>query len=325
MAAQPSDRREARLEEIRRSAAASAAPRIEGRGSYYNLPALKPPVWTWEVPLYFFIGGVAGVASCVALLGHLFHGDAAMFRLCLWIAFIGSAICPVLLIADLGRPSRFLNMLRVFKLQSPMSMGAWILAVFGGCVFLALLTEELTVFGYGSQFVTALQWIGEASAAITGLLLASYTGVLIGATAIPVWLTHRRFLPVHFLTSGLGSLSAILELSGYLVPATRSFGAIASAIECVLALMLGLRRSVVDEPLHRGRSGWAVRIAEVLTGPAALAFRFLVPAPAGRYAAALCFVVGACLSRYAWVWAGRASARQPDQQFALQRSGGAKA
>jgi hypothetical protein len=317
------DAKEARLHEIRR-AAAGAPPRIEGRGSYYKLPALKAPVWTWEVPLYFFVGGIAGVASCMAFFGRLFAADPALIRHCLWIAFLGAAICPALLIADLGRPARFLNMLRVFKLRSPMSMGAWILAAFSGCAFLALLANELTLRGYGSDFVTALQWIGDVSAAITGLLLASYTGVLIGATAIPVWLTHRRFLPIHFLTSGLGGLSAILELCGFLIPATQSFGAISAGIECVLDLVLELRKSVADEPLHRGRSGWTIRIAGILEGPLALAFRFLVPTPAGRYAAAVCFLTGALISRYAWVWAGRISARTPDQQFAMQRTGGAR-
>jgi formate-dependent nitrite reductase membrane component NrfD len=330
----PSNRKatEERLQEIRKEAAENSAPsspthnpQIQGHESYYGLPALKPPVWTWEVPLYFFIGGISGVSACIAFIAHLFRGDPAMIRLLLWIALGGAAICPLLLIADLGRPSRFLNMLRVFKLRSPMSMGAWILVAFSGCVFLAAASNEAVVLGYGSLIVSALRWLGEGSGAITGLLLASYTGVLLGATAIPVWFTHRRFLPAHFLTSGLGGCSAILELSGFFIPATQFLGFITAGLEIVFEALFEIRKPSVDAPLHQGRSGIAFRIAGLLEGLIALAIRIVWgSAPGGRRAAAICFLAGSLLSRYAWIWAGRVSAKQPDVQFALQRSGGAK-
>jgi hypothetical protein len=323
---------EERLREIRRAAAEGAASpdatkhmQIKGRGSYYGLPALKPPVWTWEVPLYFFIGGIAGVSSCIAFIAHLFGAQPALIRLALWIGLAGAAICPVLLIADLGRPSRFLNMLRVFKLKSPMSMGAWILVAFSGCAFLGVVGTELPLFGYGSPLISAVGWLGEASGALTGLLLASYTGVLIGATAIPVWLVHRRFLPAHFLTSGLGGAAAVLELCGFLVPATQTLGFTAAGLETIFEVSFEVRKSPADGPLHHGASGIAFRIAGFLEGPAALAIRVLWgSAPAGRCAAAICFLAGAFISRYAWIWAGRVSAKHPDAQFAMQRSGGMK-
>jgi hypothetical protein len=323
---------EERLQEIRRSATESSAPPgttnpapIKGHDSYYGLPALKPPVWTWEVPLYFFIGGIAGVSSCIAFIAHVFRADPAMIRLLLWIALSGAAICPVLLIADLGRPRRFLNMLRVFKLQSPMSMGVWILVAFSGCAFLATMSNEVDLRGYGSSIVTALRWFGEVSGAMTGLLLASYTGVLLGATAIPVWFTNRRFLPAHFLTSGLGGSSAILELSGFFISATQILGFITAGLEIVFEALFEIRKPDVDAPLHQGRSGIAFRMAGLLEGPTALVIRIIWgSAPGGRRAAAICFLAGSLLSRYAWIWAGRVSAKQPGTQFALQRSGGAK-
>ncbi len=323
---------EERLHEIRRAAAGGSLPpgapnraQIQGQDSYYGLPALKPPVWTWEVPLYFFIGGIAGVSACIAFIAHIFRADEVLTLLALWIALAGAAICPVLLIADLGRPSRFLNMLRVFKLKSPMSMGAWILVAFSGCAFLAVFTSELVVCGYGSPLVFGLRWLGEASGALTGLLLASYTGVLIGATAIPVWFKHRRFLPAHFLTSGLGGSSAILELCGFFIPVTQVLGLVASGLETVYEVLFELRKSDADGPLHHGRSGIAFRIAGILEGPTALAVRIVWGStPRGRCIAAICFLCGSLLSRYAWIWAGRASAKQPEVQFALQRSGGAK-
>src|SRR5467141_2929204 len=321
---------EERLEEIRKVAAEAAqvpagvrpsagSPQKREGESYYGLPALKPPVWTWEVPLYFFLGGIAGLSACIGFAAQLLHGAPELIRLCLWVGFLGAAICPVLLIADLGRPLRFLNMLRVFKLQSAMSMGAWILVAFSSCVFLAVLCFELYRRGFTHPLLIALLWLAEASAAVTGLLLASYTGVLIGATAIPVWSENRRLLPAHFLTSGLGSAAGIFELAGFLIPATQILGFIASGIETLVELKLLLRKHSVDAPLHHGRSGRTLLIAGLLEGPTALLLRvFWGSIPTGRYVAAACFIVGALLTRYAWIWAGRASAHDPQALFQLQ-------
>src|SRR3954454_12886879 len=106
---------------------------IPRKPGYYGQPAVRPPVWTWEIPTYFFVGGLAGMSALIALGAALFHRpDIA--RTAMWIAAIGAVLSPVLLILDLGRPRLFINMLRVFKPQSAMSMGAWILAGFGSCV-----------------------------------------------------------------------------------------------------------------------------------------------------------------------------------------------
>jgi hypothetical protein len=322
---------EERLEEIRRAAGeaaqASGAIRPDGGSlqkregeSYYGLPALKPPVWTWQVPLYFFLGGIAGMSACMGFAAQLFHGGSAVIRFCLWMGLFGAAICPALLIADLGRPLRFLNMLRVFKLQSAMSMGAWILVAFSNCVFLAVLCFELHLRGFANPLLTGLLWLGEASAAVTGLLLAGYTGVLIGVTAIPVWSENRKLLPPHFLTSGLGGASGILELAGFLVPATQILGFATSGIETLVEIMLQVRKRTVDAPLHHGKSGRTLLVAGLLEGPAALLLRIIFgSAPAGRWAAAATFLIGALLSRYAWIWAGPASASDTQALFQLQR------
>jgi formate-dependent nitrite reductase membrane component NrfD len=312
---------EQRLEEIRRVAAETGKPAdARASQSYYGLPVLKAPVWTWEVPLYFFLGGIAGVSACIAFIAQLFHSDPALIRVCLWMGLIGSAICPILLISDLGRPSRFLYMLRVFKLQSAMSMGAWILVAFSGCAFLAVLSIELVVRGFANPVIVLLLWVGQASGALTGLLLASYTGVLIGATAIPVWSENRKLLPAHFLTSGLGSASGILELVGFLIPATQMLCFAAAGIETVIGALIELRKRPVDAPLHNGTSGFLLRISGFVEGPVALLLRIFVSSvPAGRYAAAGCFLLGALVSRYGWIWAGRVSAHDPEALFQLQR------
>lgn len=320
---------EERLDQIRQEAADAtqstgrsntAQPRqIRGRESYYGLPVLKAPVWTWEVPLYFFIGGVAGISACIALAAHCFGNDVSLIRYALWIALIGAALCPIFLISDLGRPSRFLNMLRVAKIRSPMSVGAWVLVAFSGCVFLAVLAQEIIVRGDASELVVVLGWIGQISGALTGLVLAAYTGVLIAATAIPVWSRNREAIPAHFLTSALGSSGAILELFGFLIPATQIIGLVAAGIEVMIGMYFEMAREPVNKPLHQGKSGIAFRIAGILAGPGALVLRLMSSAASFRDAAAICFLCGALLSRYAWVWAGPASVKDPAVLFQMQR------
>jgi formate-dependent nitrite reductase membrane component NrfD len=294
---------------------------ITGAENYYGQGVVKPPTWTWEVPLYFFVGGISGVSSVIAFVGHVFHSDPAMLRLALWIALVGTFLCPVLLISDLGRPTRFLNMLRVFKWRSAMSMGSWILSGFGGFAFLALAVNELILYRIPVPFLPLLQWPVEFFAAVTGLLLASYTGVLLGATAVPVWHENRRLLPAHFLTSGLGGSSSILELVGFLLPATQILGFAAAAIETIIGIILELRHGRVSAPLHHGKSGVTMRIAGALEGPIALLIRMLWHSHASaRYAAAICFLLGSVSSRYAWIWAGRASAHDPQALFEEQHA-----
>jgi formate-dependent nitrite reductase membrane component NrfD len=327
----PKKATEERLDEIRKVAADAAPPvgpgmgaamhppQIRGRESYYGLPVLKAPLWTWEVPLYFFIGGVAGISAVMAFAAHLFGGDPAFTRAALWVAIIGAVICPALLIADLGRPTRFLAMLRVAKIQSPMSVGAWTLVAFSGCVFVALFENELIFRGYASPVTIGISWAGEFTGALTGLILAAYTAVLIGATANPVWSYNRRALPPHFLASAVGGAGGTLELIGFLIPATQYLGLAASAVETLLGVHFELSRLPVNAPLHRGKSAWAFRIAGGLAGPGALLLRLLADSTTGRRAAAICFLTGALLSRYAWIWAGVASAQDPEALFQIQR------
>src|SRR3954470_5323693 len=115
---------------------------IPRKPGYYGEPVVRPPVWTWEVPLYFSVGGLGGMAAVVAFAALLFqHSD--IVRAAAWIAGICAIVSPVLLIMDLGRPRLFINMLRIFKPQSPMSVGAWILSAFGAHALLGLVVIEL--------------------------------------------------------------------------------------------------------------------------------------------------------------------------------------
>src|ERR1041385_3444930 len=182
---------------------------------YYGIPLLKEPSWTWEIPLYFFVGGVSGAAAVIGSIADCPGADRELVKHARWIAAAGSVISPALLISDLGRPERFLAMLRVFKPQSPMSVGVWTLLGFScaaaSTAFAGFLRER-----YGDSLPLAvLENAGEAASLAFGLPFSNYTGVLIGATSIPVWYENVVDLPLHFSASGVGAAVGLLELLGH--------------------------------------------------------------------------------------------------------------
>ena len=292
---------------------------IPCKPGYYGQPVVKPPVWTWEIPLYFFMGGTAGMSAVIASGALIFH-HVDLARVAMWVAAIAGAILsPILLIMDLGRPRLFLNMLRVFKHRSAMSMGAWILSLFGACAVPGLIALELythQIFpGALDQLLRVLAGIFIFASSIFGTLLATYTGVLIGATAIPAWFLHRVLLPIHFGTAGLGSAAALLELLGHRIPALNLLGFYAAAVETALSIWLRVdKHGVADRAIHEHGSGWLIRIGEILTGPLALALRFFSVVPL----AALSFLIGALVSRVGWIAVGKVSGSDPEAVFAAE-------
>ena len=323
-------RSEKRLEQLREKAWQEGV--VPGRGvdviggpiprkpGYYGQPVVKPPVWTWEVPLYFFFGGIGGMSAVIAFGAVLFH-QVEIARTAIWIAAIaGAVLSPILLIMDLGRPHLFLNMLRVFKHRSPMSMGAWILTTFGMSAVAGLIALELhsrQIFpGTLDQLLRLAAGIFIFGAAIFGTLLATYTGVLIGATAIPAWFLHRTFLPIHFGTAGLGSAAGVLELLGHRIAALNFLGFYAAAVETALLIWLSVdKHGAADRAIHEHGSGWLVRIGEILNGPLALVLRFFGFIPW----AAISFLAGALVSRIGWIVVGKVSGADPEAVFASQR------
>jgi formate-dependent nitrite reductase membrane component NrfD len=321
---------EKRLEQLREEAWKKGV--VAGRGvdvaggplpkkpGYYGQPVVKPPVWTWEIPLYFFFGGIAGMSAVIALAAAIFdHVDLA--RAAMWIAAIaGAVVSPILLIMDLGRPHLFLNMLRIFKPQSAMSMGAWILSAFGACAVPGLIALELHAhqifLGRLDQLLRLAAGIFIFGSAIFGTLLATYTGVLIGATAIPAWFLHRTLLPIHFGTAGLGSAAAVLELLGYRIPALNFLGFYAAGVESVLLIWLSVsKHGAADRAIHEHSSGWLIRIGEISNGPLALILRFFGLVPF----AAISFLLGALVSRFGWIAVGKVSGSDPESVFAAER------
>ena len=290
------------------------------RAGYYGQPVVRPPVWTWEIPIYFFVGGLGGMSAVIALGALLLHRfDVA--HAATWVSVIaGAIISPILLILDLGRPRLFINMLRVFKPQSAMSMGAWILTGFGTCVVPGLIALELQTLhlfvGAIDQILSVAVGILMFGSAIFGMLLATYTGVLIGATAIPAWFLHHKLLPIHFGTAGLGSAAALLELLGHRIAPLNAIGIFAAAVETVLLIWLSMdKHGAADRAIHEHGSGWLIRIGGVLTGPLPLVLRFFGAIPL----AAISFLMGALVSRFGWLAVGKISGRDPEAVFASQR------
>jgi formate-dependent nitrite reductase membrane component NrfD len=282
---------------------------------YYGIPMLKEPQWTWEVPLYFFVGGAAGASAVIGAMAHWTGADLKIARDCRYIAAGGAILSSGLLIADLGRPSRFLNMLRVFKPQSAMSVGAWTLAAFGTFAGASAFAEWLRNFSE----IRGIEVLGDAAegfACAFGLPLATYTGVLIGATAIPVWNEHVTTLPLHFGMSGLNSAVGLLELLGHdRSPALQTLGILAAAVESAEGVRIETNIDRVAEPLKHGYSGWIIRTGGMLSGPIPLGLRLAslftprVTRRKLRRIAAASSLAGSLITRYAWLHAGHVSAQ----------------
>lgn len=321
--------REQRLLELRREAELGG--RVKGGGvrprgapfpaaspetGYYGIPLLKRPSWTWEVPLYFFVGGAAGAAAVVGAIAGYTGADRKLVRDARWIAVAGAVISPALLVSDLGRPERFLNMMRVFKPQSPMSVGVWTLLGFsGGATATAFAGYMRERYGH-SLPLRILENAGQAASLAFGLPFSNYTGVLIGATAIPVWNENAGNLPMHFGASGVGTAVGLLELMGHQKNrALQALGLGAAMIECWEGWRIESRRQSGLDPLKHGTSGALVRAGGALSGPVPAALRVLSMAAGKdrsrklRRWASISAVAGSLLTRVAWIRAGHVSAQ----------------
>ncbi len=323
------EQRERRLFEIRREAEQTGKVKVQGihpvgapfpkaspEDGYYGIPLLKPPQWTHEIPVYFFVGGAAGAAAVIGAIAHYTSADRKLVRDARWIAAAGSAISPALLISDLGRPSRFLAMMRVFKPQSPMSVGVWTLLAFSTGAAAAAFAEFLRDRSGDGFPVSVIENAGTAASLAFGLPFSNYTGVLIGATAIPVWNQNVRDLPIHFAASGLGAAVGLLELMGHSKSrALQALGLGAAIFETWEGVRIEARGHSHLDPLKHGRSGFITRVGGVLSGPMPTALRVLAAfsgrdrSRALRRLASVSSIAGSLITRIAWVQAGHASAK----------------
>jgi formate-dependent nitrite reductase membrane component NrfD len=332
--------RESRLKEIRKQADQELRAKTNGNEQlppvgiaspetgYYGMPLLKKPAWTWEVPVYFFVGGAAGAAAVIGNVAKLTGADRKLVSDARWLAAIGGAISPALLVADLGMPSRFINMLRVFKIQSPMSVGSWTLVAFSTSAAAAAFSSAVQKRSGSNGLFRVFEHSGDFLSALSGLVLCTYTGVLVGATAIPVWNENVSVLPIHFAASGLSSAVSILELRGNYSPALNSLGIVSALCETAVGARLEARKIPAHEPLRKGKSGWLMRAAGLLSGPIPLLLRLAAGNSKSRRgrrlrtAAAISSITGSLVTRFAWVQAGKVSAEDSSIPLELPQASG---
>lgn len=292
--------------------------------TYYDRPMLKQSVWSIDIPLYYFVGGAAGAAMTMgAALQLASSGDSDRLKkisaACHWIGIVGSTAGAGFLIHDLGRPSRFLYMMRVFRPTSPMNMGVWILA--GAAP--ASITTGLLINRGG--------WLGRIGeiagyvAGVFGAALSGYTGVLVSNTAIPVWQQARHWIPIIFVGSSASATASLIDITVDDEAArsiTRAFGAIARAAEIGATWKAEQAAAVVPkvaEPLRRGVTGALWRGATLLTLASMALSLFAGKSRKRVVASGWLGAAGSLLLRLAVHYAGDASARDPRASFQQQR------
>jgi len=292
--------------------------------SYYGRPIIKEPTWTWEIPTYFFTGGLAGASAVLSSAARI-SGNETLARRALYVGALADLVSPVLLISDLGRPERFHHMLRVVKVTSPMNLGSWVLLVSGGSSTTAALLQLL-------DKLRPVRIAASIVAALSGPPLATYTGVLIADTAVPVWHEGRHELPWIFGASAAasaGAASAIFAPTRDAGPARRL--AVAGVLaEGALMQAMELRLGTVGEVYHQGAAGklsWAAKGLSV-AGAALLAKRGRKSRTSAVVGGAMVCAGELCL-RWAVFKAGSQSARDPkyvvESQRRRMRRDGAKA
>ena len=289
--------------------------------TYYDRPAIKEPVWTWEVPAYFYVGGVAGAAGVIGAALQLIDGEEseALVRRCRDVAALGGVAGSALLISDLGRPERFLNMLRVFKPSSPLSVGSWILAIASSMSVAAALSSRM------SGLAKRLGDLAGVGAGVAGLPLSGYTAVLVSDTVVPVWRESRKSLPMLFVASSTGAACSLLESGAFTegeLKAVRRLGTIAQVAELVAAKAVEKEAGRVERvarPYNEGVSGTLWKASTWLTVASLALDTITGKRRGGRVAAALIGTIGSICLRVAVWQAGRASARDPRATFELQR------
>ena len=293
--------------------------------SYYGRPVVKPAPWEHDIPAYLFSGGLAAGSSLLAAGGDL--NDLPALRRTGRLAALGAlGFSMAALVHDLGRPARFLNMLRTVKLTSPMSVGTWILSIYGPFAGAAAAAEVVGMLPEDRlpRPLRLLRLTGRPTGLMAGLTappVAAYTAVLLADTATPSWHSAYRELPFVFVSSalaasgGLGMVSAPKEQAG---PARRM--AIGGAVVELLAeKQMERSMGITAEPLHKGRAGKLMKAAKVLTAVGAAGALLGGRSRAVAVVSGAALMAGSACTRFGVFEAGQESARDPKYTVVPQR------
>ncbi|MGV9711877.1 NrfD/PsrC family molybdoenzyme membrane anchor subunit [Gordonia sp. NPDC003424] len=287
--------------------------------SYYGHPVVKPAPWGHEVAAYLFLGGVAG-GSGVLAAGAQLTGRPTLRRNARLAGMAGVSLGGVALIADLGRPDRFYNMLRTFKVTSPMSVGSWILSAFSGALAVATagdidrMTGRRLPLGPLRRVLNTVEGPAGLGAGALGPPLAVYTAVLLADTATPTWNEMHRDLPFVFVSSASLAASGLAMVT---TPTAETGPARALAVLGVVGDLTAMKYMesrmdpVAAEPLHHGNPGkllrWSERLA-VAGGLGALVGGRSRPV---AVASGLALLTASAFTRFGVFEAGIESAKDP--------------
>ena len=283
--------------------------------SYYGQPVVRAPVWaTFDIAGYLFLGGLAGGSSLLAAGAHAV-GQPTVSQRAKLTAAASAVVSLGLLVHDLGRPARFLNMLRVFKPTSPMNVGSWLLAAYAPA---ALAAAGASMSGRAPRIgVTA-----TTTAAVLAPFVASYTGVLISDTAVPAWHDGADEMPVAFVGSSAmaaGGMSLLLSgVSG--TSAARRFAVAGAVVELVALERMRHRLGIVAETYRRGPQQWLLRAGRTLAISGAIATVALRRNDAACRVAGACLVAASVATRFGIFGAGVDSANDPRFTIEPQRT-----
>lgn len=299
--------------------------------NYYGIPPIKPAHWTWQIPIYFWLGGMGAGMHLFATVAQLLgHEDEALLRASRYGVLVTMILSPILLIWDLGRPERFYNMMRIVKLRSPMSTQSWSLLIFGNFAGLiaARQAAEDGLLGRNVLSRLVIRLVPARLLAVIalpfGLFVGFNTGNLISATSVPIWARNWMLMAPTFLTSGLSTalslLSLILRLGHAGKPKT--LHALHRAEKTTLLIEAGLIAASLVRMSRWGKPLFSKKIAPLFVGGALLggiAAPFaLLSGEGSREKSMLASVLvlgGGLALRFALILAGRESANDPEAYF----------
>jgi formate-dependent nitrite reductase membrane component NrfD len=299
--------------------------------NYYGIPPIKHAHWTWQIPVYFWIGGIGSGVHLFSTMAQLLgHKDEALTRASRYTLFLTMILSPILLIWDLGRPERFYNMLRVLKLRSPMSTQSWSVFAFGnlGGLIAARQAAEDGLLGEDNLLVKLVRLIPARFLSLValpvGLNVGSNTGNLISATSVPIWARNWLFMGPTFLTSGLSTALSWLLLVLRLTRSgeEKTLRALHRAEKATLVIEAGLMAASLLRMSRWSKPLFSREVAPLFVGGtliggilAPMALLFGKESRSRSMLASVLALAGGLAFRFAIIQAGRKSADDPEAYF----------
>jgi formate-dependent nitrite reductase membrane component NrfD len=303
---------------------------------YYGVPPIHKPHWKWLIVNYFFFAGISSASYVISGIAGMSNSteNRTIARAGHYVSFAAFLPCPVFLILDLGRPERFLNMIKHFNPRSPMSLGTWGVMAFsffsGSSAGVQVIRDGL--LGDGSARTARQLPSGTLGAVgtVPAFFVGGYTGVLLGATAVPIWAKSANLLGPLFLSSAFSSASSAIMLALAATGADEStlhgmetIERIAAGSEACLLLAASAKLGQTGQPLREGQLGNILKFGVFGAGIVApLALQLMNRNRRSRrltVAGSALGLTGGFALRYAVVMAGHASADDPSATFDFAR------